>query len=339
MGDHKDSEDKQSRKAVLELYSFEGDFFEKHHITNTEQLPSFLEQKKKFWLNISCIYDENTMSEIAEIFHIHPLVLEDILQLNQRPKIEEFNEFIFLITKMVYSKNGVNHIQTEQLSILFGPNFVLSFQETPEDIFDEIRTRLENPNGKMRKMGPDYFAYTLLDTIVDQYYMVLELTSDTLEELEENIIENKKNISLRDIYLHRKNLQEVKRNIWPMREILSHWKKSENPLFHKKTSMFINDVYDHCIEIIENLEIQRESITSLVEVYMTQLSVKQNEVMKTLTIIATIFIPLTFIAGIYGMNFDYMPELNWKYSYFYLWGLFIVISVIMLAYFKKKDWF
>jgi magnesium transporter len=324
---------------IMELYLFGENILEKHHITSTSQITPFLSQPHKFWLNISGLENPSLLHEIAKIFGIHQLTLEDIQNTFQRPKLEEFDEFIFITAKMIYTKKGLDEITTEHISILFGQHFVLSFQETPDDVFDEIRTRLENPSGKMRKLGTDYFTYTLLDTVIDQYYKLIELISERNEMLEEGIIGDKKNIKLEDIYLHRKALQDIRKSTWPLREIFSSWKKSDHPFIKKKTSIFINDIYEHTIEILESLELQRETITSLVEIYMTHLSIKQNEVMKTLTIIATIFIPLTFIAGVYGMNFEVMPELEWKYSYLVIWILFILTTMAMLYYFKKKRWF
>jgi len=323
---------------IMELYLFGENILEKHHITGTSHLGHYLTQPHKFWLNISGLENLALLQDIALIFGIHPLTLEDITNTSQRSKIEEFDEFVFITAKMIFTKRSLEDIVTEHISLLFGQNFILSFQETPEDVFDDIRARLENPTGKMRKLGTDYFTYTLLDTVVDQYYKLIEKISERNEELEESLIGTDKNIKLEDIYLHRKALQEIRKSTWPMREIISSWKKSDHPFIKKKNSIFLNDIYEHTIEILENLELQKDTITSLVEIYMTHLSIKQNEVMKTLTIIATIFIPLTFIAGIYGMNFEVMPELQWKYGYLAIWIFFILTTLFMLYYFRKKRW-
>ncbi|KEO74554.1 magnesium/cobalt transporter CorA [Anditalea andensis] len=324
---------------VMELYLFGENTLEKHHITSTSQISQYITQPYKLWLNVCGLDNAPILQDIAKIFSIHPLTLEDIQNTNQRPKLEEFDEFVFITAKMIFTKSGLEEIITEHISLLFGHHFIISFQEKPDDIFDAIRVRLENPSGKMRKLGTDYFTYTLLDMVVDQYYKLIELIGERNEVLEDGIIGDNKNIKLADIYLHRKALQDIRKSTWPLREILSAWKKSDHPFIKKKTSVFINDIYEHTVEILESLELQRETITSLVEIYMTHLSIKQNEVMKTLTIIATIFIPLTFIAGIYGMNFKVMPELEWKYSYPLIWIIFITTTIAMLYYFKKKRWF
>lgn len=324
---------------VMELYLFGENLLEKHHITSASQIVPFLSQSHKFWLNIAGLENSEILHEVAKIFKIHALTLEDIMNVQQRPKFEEFEDFIFVTSKMIYTKAGLENIITEHISLLFGKNFIISFQETPDDVFDGIRNRLENPAGKMRKLGSDYFTYTLLDTVVDQYYQIIELINERNENLEDRIIGTEKSIKLQDIYLHRKALQDIRKSTWPLREIISSWKKSDHPLIKQKSNIFINDVYEHTIEILENLEMQREMITSLVEIFMTHLSIRQNEVMKTLTIIATIFIPLTFIAGIYGMNFEYMPELSWRYGYLAVWMIFILTTTVMVIYFKKKRWF
>jgi magnesium transporter len=329
----------RSNDINMEIYEFGDGVFKKHHITTSEQIKPFLEVNHKFWLNLYGLDNESLLKEISEIFEIHPLTLEDIKNTSQRPKFEEFEENIFVVCKMIYSKNKSREPITEQVSILFGKNYIISIQENPFDIFDPIRTRLENPTGKMRKMGTDYFAYTLLDAIVDKYFDCLELAVEKIEDMEDSIISQSKKTKLPEIFLQRKTIQHIKRTVWPTRELLSAWKKSENPLVKKKTNPFINDVYEHVIEIIENLEIQRESISALVELFMSNLSLKQNEVMKTLTIIATIFIPLTFIAGVYGMNFEFMPELGWKYGYLLIWIFFLGSTLAMVYYFKRKKWF
>jgi magnesium transporter len=328
-----------SKDVSMELFEFGDNILIKHHIKNANEIKPFLDVNHKFWLNLCGLENDHLLKEISELFAIHPLTLEDIKNTSQRPKFEEFDENIFVVAKMIYYKNKAHGPITEQVSILFGKNYIISIQENPYDIFDPIRTRLENPVGKMRKMGTDYFAYTLLDAIVDRYFDCLENAVEKIETLEDHIIGQSKKTKLPEIFQQRKTIQQIKRNVWPTRELLSAWKKSESPLIKKKTNPFINDVYEHVIEIIENLEIQRESISALVELFMSNLSLKQNEVMKTLTIIATIFIPLTFIAGVYGMNFQFMPELGWKYGYLFIWILFLGSTLAMVYYFKRKKWF
>lgn len=328
-----------SKTLEMTVYCFGENFLENSVLSEVEEIKPFLEQERKFWLNIPSVKNSKLLDELAKLFNIHPLALEDIKNKNQRPKIEEFEDFILVVTKMIYTKSNIHHLEFEQVSFIFGKNFILSFQENSYDIFDPIRMRLQNPNGRMRKMGTDYFTYTLLDTIVDEYYAILEMMDNDLEKIENHIIHNFEKVKLADIYQKRKSLQEIKKIIWPTRELISSWRKLENPLVKKRTAPFINDIYEHTVEIMDNLELQRESITTLVEIFMSNISLKQNEVMKTLTIIATIFIPLTFIAGVYGMNFHNMPEIKWPYGYFLTWGIFIAVTVVMIMYFKRKKYF
>ncbi len=326
-------------EVKLELYEFGEQVFKKHLIQSMEDLGPLLNGEHKFWLNVDSLNNQDLMEGLAAVFDIHKMALEDIKSNGQRPKIEDYGHFILIVIKMLYSKNQGLDIESEQVSIIFGKNYVITFQETPFDIFDGIRARLENPKGRMRKNSTDYFAYALVDAIVDEYYLLLEKITDRIEILEDSIVSQDKNVKLAEIYHQRKYIQEIKKVIWPTRELLSVWRKSENPLIKKRTAPYINDVYEQTVEIMENLEMQRESITTLVEIFMSNISLKQNEVMKTLTIIATIFIPLTFLAGVYGMNFENMPELNWRYGYWGTWLVFLSISLLMVLYFKRKRWF
>lgn len=330
---------KPHRPSTMELYEYGEHLFQKHHIKTAEEIRPFLTVPHKFWLNISGLEDEALLKEVAELFDIHPLTLEDVINCHQRPKFEEFENNIFVVSKMVYFLHS-NHTPTmEQISIFIGKNYVLSFQEDAYDFFDPIRTRLENPHGKMRRFGPDYFAYTLIDAIVDKYFDILENQEELIDKMEDRVVSEPNKQKLSSIFHLRKDIQQLKKIIWPTRELLSNWKKSESTLLKKKTDPFINDVYEHIIEVNESLEVQRESIATLVEMFLSSLSIKQNEVMKTLTIIATIFIPLTFIAGVYGMNFEGMPELAWRFGYPATWVIFVATTIAMIYYFRKKNWF
>lgn len=334
-----DSDSKEEKPISLELICFGEGHFEKHHITDHKQIIPFLDQEHKFWLNIPSIENIDLLNDIKEIFDIHSMALEDILNTQERPKVEVFDHFILVVVKMLYTRTEIVDLESEQISIVFGKNYVISFQENSFDIFDGIRSRMENPSGKIRKHGTDYFAYALLDAIVNMYYVLLEKITEQIEVLEEKIISEDKKIRLGEIYTQRKSIQLLKKVIWPTRELLSTLKKTESFLIKRRTLPFINDIYEQTVQIMDNLEMQRESITTLVEIFMTNISLKQNEVMKTLTIIATIFIPLTFLAGVYGMNFEYMPELKWEYGYWLTWAIFLGISIMMVIYFKRKRWF
>lgn len=323
----------------LEVYEFGENVFEKHLVKDFTLLKEMLHKPTKFWINVYGVQNEEILNALAEIFEIHSLTLEDIKNLQQRPKFEEFDQHIFIVTKILHIQNQSSTPLTEQVSILFGTNYILSIQENELDIFDPIRVRLENPKGRMRRFGTDYFAYTLLDAIMDQYYLFIENTADRTELLEELIIKSPHKFKLESLFRIRKVIQEVRKTLRPTRELIANWRKAESKLLQKKTIPFINDIYEYIIEINESLETQKESIITLETIFMTNISLKQNEVMKTLTIIATIFIPLTFIAGIYGMNFEGMPELTWPFGYAMVWVVFFIVTLGMIVYFKSKKWF
>ena len=269
---------------------------------------------------------------------MHPLVLEDIVNTSQRPKIDDYNDYIFLVAQMMYY-DADEQIVNEQISFILGKNYVLTFQEAEGDVFDMLRDRIRNGKGRVRQHGSDYLLYALIDSIVDHYYAIIETMGNKVEELEDQLFEGIREEEItNEIQTLKREILKIRRAIFPLREIINRIEKSESSLIEEKTQRYFSDVYDHVIQISETIEIYREMIWSLMDMYMTNISNKMNEVMKVLTIIATIFIPLTFIAGIYGMNFEYIPELQLKNGYFYIWGLMILIFIGMLYYFKRKKW-
>ena len=265
-------------------------------------------------------------------------VLGHIVNTSQRPKIDEYDDYIFIVLKMLhYDKN--ENVSIEQVSLVLGKNYVLSFQEAEGDVFDTIRNRLRYNKGRIRSLKSDYLMYTLIDAVVDNYFSIIEILGNKIEDLETELFSGQArdgvNIEVQQL---KREILKVRRAIFPLRDIISRIEKGEHPLVLKRTITYYRDIYDHLIQVAENIDIYREMIWSLMDMYMTTISNKMNEVMKVLTIIATIFIPLTFIAGIYGMNFEYIPELHYKYSYFILWGIMIVLFIAMLLYFRKKKW-
>uniref|UniRef100_UPI00351852F4 magnesium/cobalt transporter CorA n=1 Tax=Xanthomarina gelatinilytica TaxID=1137281 RepID=UPI00351852F4 len=261
-----------------------------------------------------------------------------IANTSQRPKIDVYDDYIFVILKMLYYDENEN-INIEQISLVLGKNYVLSFQEIEGDVFDNVRERLRLANGRIRTHGTDYLLYALIDAIVDHYYIVSETMGNKIEDLEEILFngELKEDLSIQVLYL-KKEVLKIRRAIFPIREIISRIEKNEHVLINPNSLQYYRDIYDHVIQLSDSIDIYREMVWSLMDMYMTSISNKMNEVMKVLTIIATIFIPLTFIAGIYGMNFDHMPELHFRYGYVILWGIMIVIFLGMLYYFKRKKW-
>jgi len=329
---------KQSEKLFIESFNYTSENVEEKELFDVVDTFDYKSSNSVTWININGLNHTNDIEKIGEHYNLHPLVLEDIVNIGQRPKIDEYDNYLFVVLKMLYYNKDEN-IVSEQVSFILGENYVLSFQEAEGDVFDSIRNRIRTSKGRIRTLGSDYLLYALIDAVVDHYYIVIETLGNKIEDLEDNLFSgfSQKEISQQIQDLKREVLR-IRRAIFPLREIINRIEKTENRLIKKKTLQFYRDVYDHIIQISENIDIYREMIWGLMDMYMTTISNKMNEVMKVLTIIATIFIPLTFIAGIYGMNFDNMPELHYKYGYFILWGIMIVLFLGMIYYFKKKKW-
>ncbi len=301
------------------------------------ELSTIPETNQNVWLNIVGLHDIKTIEALGEKFSLHPLTLEDIVSAHQRPKVEFFDDYIYVVLKMLYVDNDKLHY--EQLSLILGDSFVLSFQERLGDVFDPIRKRLQNPKSRLRNLNSDYLLYALIDVMVDAYFGVLEHYSEALEFIEEDIIDlNNKNtmMALRDL---RHELLLLRKSVMPVRDLLSSFRRENPVLISDNVLLYLNDVQDHAIQVNDALESLRELNTSLHDFYLSQLSYRMNEVMKVLTIISTIFIPLSFLVGVYGMNFERMPELQWADGYYALWGVMITIVISMLIYFWRKRWF
>ena len=290
------------------------------------------------WINLNGLNHVGEIEKLGEHYDLHPLVLEDIVNISQRPKIDEYDNYLFVVLKMLYY-DANEKIVSEQVSFVLGKNYVLSFQESEGDVFNSVRNRIRHAKGRVRSMQADYLLYVLIDAVVDHYFSVIETLGDKIEDFETAIFSGEVDDDIsQKIQNLKREILRVRRGIFPLREVINRIEKNENKLIHKKTITYYRDVYDHIIQVSENIDIYREMIWSLMDMYMTTISNKMNEVMKVLTIMASIFIPLTFIAGIYGMNFEYIPELQYKYSYFILWGVMIVLFIGMLIYFKRRKW-
>lgn len=288
-------------------------------------------------LNVVGISDETTINGIGQSFELNNLLLEDVMDPFQRPKVDEYDDHIFGVFKMLYI-NGGQKVVIEHIALNLVPNGVILFQETEEDVFDGVKERIHKKYGRIRSRGADYLFFALLDAIVDNYYVVLEDIRDRLELLEEEAHGNPTNETAKKIQVLKKEILRIRKWVFPVKEIIVRLLQSEHPLMTKDTKLFLRDTLDHCTEINEDIQLYREMSQSVMEIYMTQMSNKMNEVMKVLTVVAAIFIPLTFLAGIYGMNFEYMPELKYRYGYFVLWGVFIVVGIGLLIFFKRKGW-
>ena len=315
----------------------EKDIVEKQ-VSKVEECFPFKSTPTVTWINIDGLHEVDTIEKLGRQFDLHSLILEDILHTEQRPKIEDFEKYVFIVLRMLSYNTEMQAVESEQLSIVLGPNFVISFQERIGDIFDPIRDRIRNAKGRIRKMGPDYLCYCLLDAIVDNYFSILEKVGEKIESMEEDLVSEPTENTLQQIHSLKREMILLRKSVWPLRELINGLQRSESPLIQESTEIYLRDVYDHTIQVIDTVESFRDMASGMLDIYLSSISNKMNSVMKVLTIIATIFIPLTFVAGIYGMNFEYMPELKLAWAYPAVWLVMIAVAVVMLMYFRKKKW-
>ncbi|HUU56625.1 MAG TPA: magnesium/cobalt transporter CorA [bacterium] len=290
------------------------------------------------WINVDGVHRLDVIEDMGKCFGLHPLVLEDIVNTDHRPKAEDFGEYLFVVVKMLAYDEENDEIDTEQLSIILGADYVLSFQEKAGDVFDPVRNRIKNSKGRIRKAGADYLAYALLDAVVDNYFVILEKIGEQVESLEEDLLQNPTPETLQHIHELKREMILLRKSVWPLREVVNALGRGDTPLIREPTGIFLKDIYDHTIQVIDAVETYRDVLSGMLDLYLSTVSNKMNEVMKVLTIIATIFIPLTFLAGIYGMNFRHMPELGWRWSYPAVWLVVVALALLMVLFFKRKKW-
>jgi len=290
------------------------------------------------WVNVSGLHDTALIGEIGRFFNVHPLLLEDILNTDQRPRMEPYDDFIYIVLKMLHWDEGTTAVEIEQVSLLVSGSYVLSFEEGEDNIFDPLRQRLKNEQSRLRSCGSDYLAYAILDTIVDNYFLILEQISDQLEVLEDEVITNPTPETLDTIQNLKRELLYIRKVVWPLREAIGRLSHGDIPFFEQNTVIYIRDVYEHTIQIIDSVETFRGIVSGTLDIYLSSVSNKMNEIMKVLTVIATVFIPITFITSLYGMNFTHMPELDWPFGYPLVWLIILITSGSLLMYFKRRDW-
>jgi len=331
--------EREPEAARISVIDYDENHFQEKEVKAAEECFPFKEKPTVTWINIDGIHDVDIIEKIGKHYNLHPLILEDILHTTQRPKFEDYDSHLFIVLRMLMSASEKQLVRSEQVSMVVGRNFVISFQESIGDVFEPIRDRLRNSKGRMRKMGSDYLAYALLDAVVDGYFSVLETIGDTIESIEERLAKEPTEAVLREIHSLKREMIFLRKSIWPLRELISNLQRSESSLIAESTGVFLRDVYDHTIQVVDTVESFRDIVSGMIDLYLSSISNKMNAVMKVLTIIATIFIPLTFIAGVYGMNFKDMPELEWRWGYPVVLLVMIVIAVGMIRYFRKKKWF
>lgn len=331
-------------KVKITVIDYDEKQYRKKTVERIEETFPFRDSPTVTWINIDGLHEVSILEAISQHFNIHPLVVEDILSTHQRPKIEIFDDYIFIILKMIRYDQKEEEIIMEQVSLILGKNFVITFQETEGDVFDPLRMRIENGKGRARKSGPDYLAYAILDILVDNYFLVLEVIGEEIESLETAVLEDHDPALIERIHNLKRRLIDLRKTIWPLREVIGNLQRSESPLITRAIGRFVGDLHDHVMQTIDALESYREMASSILDIYLTMMSNRMNEVMKVLTIIATIFIPLSFLAGVYGMNFDTsispfnMPELKSPYGYVIFWSLAVAIGGGLLIFFRRKRW-
>ncbi len=324
----------------LSVIAYSDPHFEEYDLAKTAEIPSYRKPDRVLWVNIEGVHDVAVLEEIGNIFDLHPLVLEDILNTDQRAKIEDYGNYLYIVLRMLRYDDASETILSEQVSLILGEGFVVSFQEGGHrgDCFDPIRARIRGHKGRVRRMGADYLAYCLLDVIVDNYFLVIEQLGEQATDIEEELIDEPDQGTLRMIYRFKRELIKLRRMIWPLREVLGILERGEFPIILDGTRLFFRDVYDHTVHVVDTLESFRDLLSGMLDIYLSSVSHKLNAVMKVLTIISTIFMPLTFIAGVYGMNFKNMPEIEWYYGYPFALSLMAAITTSMLFYFRRQKW-
>jgi len=332
--------EKEGRQPLkLTLFEYGSETHVERQVQTVSECIPFDPRSPVTWLNVDGSYQAEILEEIGSHLDIHPLALEDILDTSQRPKMEDYDHYLFIELNMLSWDENQPQIVSQQVSLILGENYVVTFQEHEKDVFDPVRKRIREGKSRLTKQGADYLAYSLIDAIVDHYFIVLENLGEQIEFLEEELVTDPDRGTLQSIHELKRELIFLRKSVWPLREVIGSLERGESTLFQESSLIYLRDVYDHTIQIIDTVETFRDMVSGMLDIYLSSISNRMNEVMKVLTIIATVFIPLSFIVGLYGMNFSNMPELEWKWGYPMVWGVIISVVVVMLTYFRRKKWF
>lgn len=320
----------------VRVFNYDEQRLEERQLGGVEECLSYKDKGGVTWINIDGLHEAEVLEKLGETFGLHPLMLEDIANTEQRPKLEDYGGYLYVVIKMLYRPD--HGILAEQLSLVIGKDLVLSFQERQGTVFDPIIERLRNGKGRARGLGADFLAYQLIDAAIDNYFIVLERLSDEVEVLEERVITSPKPGGLQDLHRLKKDMIHLRRSIWPLRDVITAMQRGDSPLISEAMRIYLRDVYDHVAAAADAIEVMRDLLNSMLEIHMSSMSNRLNEVLKVLTIITTLFIPMTFIVGVYGMNFKYMPELDWPWGYPAVLLLMSGVAGGMFIYFKRKKW-
>ena len=333
--------DPSAHRSSLNLISYGDADFDERDEVSVADVEAAKGSRPVLWINVNGLADVALIESLGNVFGLHGLALEDVVNVHQRPKAEAYEDHVFIVTRMALPGS---HLDTEQVSIFVGDDFVLTFQERPGDCFDLVRDRLRHSRGRIRKSGPDYLAYALIDAVLDAYFPILEEYGERLERLEDAVISRARPELIEEVHGMKRNLLSLRRAIWPHREMVNELIRDEASVVSGQTRVYLRDCYDHAIQLMDIVETYREIASGLVDIYLSSMSARLNDIMKVLTVIATVFIPLSFIASLYGMNFDpdaspwNMPELTWRFGYPLALLLMAAVAGVLLAYFVRRGW-
>lgn len=329
--------EKVEAQVSITVVEYDEGQFQKKEVASFDECLLLKDKPGVTWIKVKGLHAVENLQKLGDCFNLHPLVLEDILNTDQRPKIEDFDDYIYIVLRTIdYSED--NELGSEQLSLILGSNFLISFQENDTAIFAPVLERLRTAKTRIRKSGADYLAYSLIDLIIDNYFVVLERFGEASEYLEEEVVKRPNPATLQDIHRFKFDMIMLRKSVWPLREVIARLERRESDLIQEATTIYFKDVYDHTIVAIDNIETYRDILSGMLDIYLSSISNRLNEVMKVLTVIATIFMPLTFLAGVWGMNFKHMPELEWIWGYPAALGLMLTIALSMVIIFHKKKW-
>lgn len=321
----------------LHLMDYDAERLEERQVEGPEAVAP-LRDGGVLWLDVTGVHAPVLLEKLGQAFALHPLLMEDVLNTEQRPKLEDYEDYLFVVLKRLQYRPEAGRVVTLQVSIVLGPGYVLSFQEADSALFDPVRTRIRSARGRLRRLGPDYLLHALIDCVVDEYFGVLEALGEEIERLEDQILDRPSPVATRTLHRLKRELIGLRKAVWPLREVIGGLDRSDSELLSAGVELYLRDLYDHTIHVIDTVETYRDTLSGLLDVYLSTLSNRMNEIMKLLTIISTIFIPLTFIAGVYGMNFRYMPELEWRWGYFAVLGAMLGIGLALVGFFRYRRW-
>ena len=330
--------ERKTDEVKITIIDYDENQYEEREVKEVEECYKYKDKPSVTWININGLHDVNVIEKVGKHFDLHPLLLEDVVNTTQRPKLEDYGNYLFIVLKMLSYNEEEDIIEAEQISLVLSSAIVISFQENGGDVFTSVRERVRKTKGRIRKAGADYLAYALMDAIVDHYFIILEKIGEQIEDLEQELVSNPSQKTLYAIHVLKREMIFLRKSVWPLREVVSALERGESPLIHESTITYLRDLYDHTIQVIDTVETFRDMVSGMLDIYLSSIGNRMNEIMKVLTMIATIFIPLTFLAGIYGMNFEYMPELGKKWGYPVVLLLMLIVGCIMVIYFRRKRW-